>query len=132
MTAIDHWKNDIPDVRSLATSVSPGFIARVPIGMLNANDTAAAIAGAMAYVATRFGFDAMQRSCVEIVRCKAAWSTSFGVMPIDETGRTPEAIALIAGLCRGLLPMAGASNMKAALSFWACESDFHVLASVLA
>lgn len=132
LTTHQAWKNDIPDVRSLATAVATDLDNRVPGRLLSATDAAAAIAGAMAYVATHFGFDTMQRACVDLVRCRAAWETSFGVLPMDASGRTPEAIRLIAILCRGVLPLARPDNLKSALSFWAVENDFRVLAGVLA
>lgn len=117
-----HWKNEIPDVRSRATLVRASPLDRQRSAALNAHETARAISGAVAYVATRYGTDTMQRACVDIVRCHASWSTSFGTLPTDVTGRTPEVIEVISALCRGVLSLSGAENMRAALSFWACDS----------
>lgn len=126
------WKNEIGDIRHLAVEATLDDAAFDHGGeTLSARSTTKALSGAVAYVANRYGRDAMQRACVDLVRHQASWRTSFGKLPISHQGTAPEPIAVIAALCRGILPLAGARNLKSALSFWASEDDPSVISTVL-
>jgi hypothetical protein len=122
MMASTAWKNDCPGLRDLARDVDD----RSPHGRderLSARAAAQALFGAIGLAAARHGVDAMQRACADLVRCQASWATKFGTLPRDHAGRVPEAMSLIASMARGLLPLAGADRLRAALAFWATEDD---------
>lgn len=113
-----HWKTEISDLRNRARAVQAPSSDR-----LSARAAARCLSGVVNEVVRRHGQDEMQRACADLVRYDAAWSTMFGTLPRGVEGIVPPAIHLIAVVARGILPLAGAENMRAALSFWACEDD---------
>jgi len=113
------WKNEIADVRHLARLVSDRSTDR----QMSARGAACCLYGAISLVADRHGMDAAQRSCADIVRCDAAWSSSFGTLPRGPDGIVPDPIRMIATMARGVLPLAGPDRTRAALAFWAVEDD---------
>jgi hypothetical protein len=113
------WKNEIADIRHLARLVSDVSTDQ----QMSARGAACCMYGAVCLVAERHGVDAMQRSCADIVRCDAAWSSNFGTLPRAMDGTVPETIRIIAILARGVIPLAGADRTRAALAFWAAEDD---------
>ena len=119
-TTASHWKTDSSDLRDRAREVSDAGSDHVT---LSPRAAARCLSGVIGLVVTRFGLEEMQRSCAELVRCAAAWDTQFGTLPRGVDGLISEPISLIAVIARGILPLAGDRNMRAALSFWAIEAD---------
>ena len=113
------WKKEIPGVRALALAVNEHG-SDIP---MSAGSAARCLFGAVRLVAARYGKEAMQLACVDLVRCDAAWLTRFGTLPRGMDGRVPEPIALIAGMARGVLAQAGSEATRAALAFWGSEDD---------
>jgi hypothetical protein len=111
------WKTYTADLVGLAQDV------RVSRHSGMSSRTAAqCLSGVVSLIAQRFGAARMQAACAELVRFDQAWTTSFGVLPCAD-GYVAEPIELLATVARGLLPLAGASALRAALSYWATESD---------
>jgi hypothetical protein len=96
---------------------------RSPDQPLSARTAARLLFGAIGLVAARHGVGVMQSTCAELVACDAAWATRFGTLPRGADGRVAEPMVLISGMARGILPMAGAERLQAALAFWASEQD---------
>lgn len=116
-----HWKNQIDDLRGLAQSVRT---APAPQGQtMSARTAAACLSGIIGLVSRKWSVDVMQQTCAEVVRCRDAWATSFGLLPAGYDGRVTESTQLIAVVARSLLPLAGAEAVRDALAFWASEDD---------
>ena len=113
-----HWKDHIDDLRTRAESVR---VATGPASM-SPRTAAACLAGICGHISRKHSVDEMQRACAELVRFEKAWATSFGQLPHTD-GRVSEATQLLACVARGLIPVAGASAVRDALSFWAVETD---------
>jgi len=121
-----HWKHDITDLRSRAAAVMTCAESAVSIlgaGAMSARTAAAVLAGIVGLVSRKWSTDVMQESCAGLVRHDAAWAQSFVELPAGIDGRVTEATQLIGCVARSLLPIAGAENLRAALAFWASESD---------
>lgn len=113
----------ISDLRELALAVM-----RPDAGAaMSARTAARCLSGVANLCATKYGVAVMHRACGELVRSERSWATNLGMLPnlgfIDGAEQLAEAIELVAVVARGILPIAGAANMRAALSFWACETD---------
>jgi hypothetical protein len=124
MVTASTWKNDgsgLRALRDLARDVGDRSDARD--ARMSARTAAQALFGAVGLASARHGVDAMQKACADLVRSEAAWATKFGTLPRDHTGRVSEELSLIACMARGLLPLAGADRLRAALAFWATEDD---------
>lgn len=120
MVAATHWKHDIEDLRSRAQAV----MTAVPeSGSMSARTAAAVLAGVASFISRKWTVELMQRTCADLVRYDDAWRTSFGILPAGVDGFVTEATQLVAVVARGLLPLAGAENLRAALAFWASEDD---------
>ncbi len=115
------WKTDITDLMDRARAVTDA--PANDTGTMSARTAAACLSGIVGLVSRRFGVDAMQRTCAELVRYQTAWSTSFGLLPIGHDGVVGESVQLIAVVARSLLPLAGPKNLRDALAFWAIETD---------
>jgi hypothetical protein len=115
-----HWKHDITDLRSRAAAV---MCAESGQSAMSARTAAAVLAGIVGLVSRKWSTDVMQETCAGLVRHDAAWTKSFVELPAGIDGRVTEATQLIACVARSLLPIAGAENLRAALAFWASESD---------
>lgn len=122
-----YWKDDIDDLRSRASVVTSTPAAAEK---LSARTCARCMMGVISLVSRRWTSDLMQRTCAELVRDDLVWESSFGRLPMVN-GLVSEPIQLIAVVARSLLPIAGADNVRAALSFWATEDDVGVWTSVL-
>lgn len=120
------WKDEITDLRSRAESV---VHASAEAPALNARTAARCLAGICGLISNRWSVDEMQRTCAALARHERAWATSFGDLPRDN-GSVSDATQLVACVARGLLPLAGAGGVRAALSFWAVETDPAVWQSV--
>lgn len=123
------WKEEVDDLLALASDVvvSP----QVRTGLLNAAEAAHALSGAMSWVQRSYGVDRMQRAAATLARFAPAWSSSLGRLP-STNGKVEIEIALLAVVARSILDLAGPANLRAALAFWATESDVHVWRSLVA
>lgn len=121
------WKTHANDLRTLAQAVQ----LECPVRKISARDAAVTLFGAVRVMSHQFGQDAMQLACAELVRDRAAWSSSFGMLPVVECTKTHRAMFFLASMARGVLAIAGEANTRAALSFWACEDDPAVWERVL-
>jgi hypothetical protein len=128
-TANAYWKDEINDLRARASVVTAGPAA---LERLSARTCARCLMGVISLISRRWTTDMMQRTCAELVRFDAAWGSSFGRLPIDASGTPSEPMQLLAVVARSLLPLAGADNVRAALSFWATEDDVGAWTSVVA
>lgn len=115
-----HWKHDISDLRSRASVVMTGSS---DTDRMSARTAAAVLAGIVGLISRKWTTDIMQMTCADLARHDAAWRTSFGNLPAGMDGRVTEATQLVAVVARGLLPIAGADHLRAALAFWASEDD---------
>lgn len=122
------YNPEISDLRELALAVMHPDAST----SMSARTAARCLSGVIALVAREHGTVAMQRACAKLVRFSDAWRSSFGKLPVAfaDPEAVDEAIEMIAVIARGILPVAGAANMRAALSFWASESDPAVWTSV--
>jgi len=128
------WRNEIADLRAHARDVVMGDVtaADAPIpGTLSARTVARILSGIVHVVSGRYGMDAAQRACADLVRCDLAWSTRFGHLPVTD-GVVPEPVSILATASRGLLCIAGDRSVRAAMAFWASESDPYVWQRVTA
>lgn len=115
------WNGRLDDLRSRAVEVMTSPSVRP--ARLSASEAAHALVGVMSWVQRQSSVEAMQEAAAELARFDDAWSSTFGTLPRRENGRVDEHVALMAVVCRGLIELAGAVNLRAALSFWATESD---------
>jgi len=123
-----YWKDKIDDLRDLASCV---LVASDTQEKLSARTAARCLMGVVSLVARRWTMDEMQRTCAELVRSEKVWETSFGLLPLEPNGIPSERTQLIAVVARSLLPLAGPENVRAALSFWATETDPGVWTSLV-
>lgn len=125
-----HWKDDIADLKNRAAAVMAA-----PEGSerMSARTAAAVLAGICGLISRRWTTDHMQRTCAELARFEPTWASSFGRLPTDaQTRLVTEATQLLAAVARAVLPLAGADNLRAALSFWASENDPSVWTQIAA
>lgn len=122
-----YWKDTISDLRARALAVSAAPVD----AKMSARTAAACLSGIVGLISRRWTNDVMQRTCAELVRHDPTWATSFGMLP-QVNGSVSEPIQLLAVVARSLLPIAGADNLRAALSFWASEDDPATWLSVVA
>lgn len=116
-----HWKNNAGDLRDRAHRVTT--MAASSSYPTSARQAAKVLLGIVRHVAATWSKDIMQRACAALARHEASWaSVPLAKLPL-ENGAVPEPLKLIALVARGLLPMAGADNVRDALSFWAIEDD---------
>lgn len=113
--ALDYWKADINDLRARAADVATPPVTG---DEMSARNAARVLHGVISEVARRWSVDTMQRACAELVRNELVWR-SFDALPKDAS----QPMQVIAVVCRSILPLAGAGNLRAALSYWAVESD---------
>jgi|SRR6185295_2824287 len=114
---------ELNHLRSLAAAVheTAGDIAP-----LTARAVAQCLSGAVRLLGMQYGLDQMRKACAAIVVHESAWSTSLCSLP----GGTP--VMALATIARGILALAGPANMRAALAFWACETDAATMARIAA
>lgn len=105
--------HDLNHLRSLAAPVNQPQPGKATLG---AKGVACAIFGVVRLVATKHGLGVMQRSCAKLALLGAPVASAPG----DATG---EATELLAAAVDGLATVAGRDNARAALAFWACETD---------
>lgn len=114
-----HWKADLGDLRSRAELV---VRAGVESPAISARAAAKCLMGICSLVSRRFSVETMQRTCALLARDDRAWASGLAVLPFTN-GRVAEATQLIACVAHGLIPLAGADGVRAALSFWAVEDN---------
>lgn len=121
------YNPEISDLRERALSVMrPDVVAST----MSARTAARCLSGVVGLAARRYSVSAMQRACGDLARFDAAWSHSQ--LPAGPDGRVSELVEMIAVVARGILPLCGVDAMRAALAFWASESDPAVWTSVVA
>lgn len=124
MTNKVYWRDSIDDLRNRAQ-----MVAAPSSQSLSARTAARCLSGVVSVMTRRWSVDLMQRTCAELVRHDEAWATQLGRLP-HENGLVSEAMQLLAAIARGILPLAGEDNLRAALSFWATETDPRVWLSI--
>lgn len=124
-----YWKEDIEDLLARAHDVIVAPPARND--RLTAREAAYALAGVMSWIHHVSGVDVMQRAAASVARHDAAWKSDLARLPHDG-GRVDKDVALIATVARGLLDLAGETNLRSAMSFWATETDPSVWQSLAA
>jgi len=110
--------HDLEDLRHRAAPVTEPCPKRQ---RLDARGAASALSGVVRLVSIQHGHAAMQRACAKL----AQWSE------LPELGRSwctakiasDQAVAVLAAVADGVAVVAGYSNTRAALAFWACETD---------
>ena len=113
--------DDFEDLRARAVDVATSPSVRR--GQLSAAEAAHCLTGVMSWIQRTSSAARMQEICAELARFDDAWTTSFGKVPLGVDGRVDANMALLATVCRGVLELAGGMNLRAALAFWATESD---------
>lgn len=113
------WKTNTADLRALAASV----LEQGTEPEMSARTAARCFIGVVRLVSERWGQDAMQIACAELVRDARAWTTQMRWLPCAQTGHAVEPMHLIAVVAAGLLGVAGVRNVRAALAFWASEDS---------
>jgi len=114
-----YWRDDITDLHARASAV---VAAPAAVERMSARTAARCLSGIVGLIARRWTADEMQYVCAELVRYDRAWLTSLSVLPSSH-GRVSEPMQLLAVVARGLLPIAGVENLRAAVSYWASETD---------
>lgn len=112
-----YWKHTRDDLKERAAAV---LAAPADGAVVSARQAAAILSGVCGLVSRRWNVDTMQRACAELARLEPL---NFGCLPTGHDGRVSEATTLIAVVARSVRPLAGEANLRAALSFWACEDD---------
>lgn len=122
MLRMPHWESDVTDLRTLAQAVET-----TPAATVNARVAATCLLGVVRLVSDRFGTAVMRRVCADLVRHTPAWATKLRCLPTDAAGAVAygvaDAMEIIAASARGILEIAGVSNTRVALAFWAVEND---------
>lgn len=91
-------------------------------GLLAPAEAAHALAGIVSWLARQYSDEEMRAACVALANYDAAWTSSLAKLP-HCGGVIPQAVALLAVVCRGLIEITGVESLRAALSFWATETD---------
>ncbi len=121
MTTTQNWKaHDVDDLLARATDVMAAPSVRR--GRISASEAAHALAGIASYIQRTSSLEAMQAACAALARHDDAWATSLRTLP-SSNGTVDQAVLLLAVVCRGLMEIAGTENVRAALAFWATETD---------
>lgn len=115
-----NWKAEIVKLRDNAHAVI--VHAPAPQG-LGAREVARVLSGVTSVIARRHGVEAMQRACAELVLDPTAIASGLAVLPRGLDGVLDPAVEMIGVVSRGLLHGSSTDAVRAALSFWACESD---------
>lgn len=113
-------RNSDADLRTLALDVATS--PNVRAGQLSAAEVAACLAGVVSYIQNNLSMQEARTACAELVRHAPAWGSKFGSLPLAG-GYVSEPVLLLAVACRGLLEVAQVVTLRAALSFWATETD---------
>lgn len=125
-----HKHDERDDLLAMASDVftSPAS----PVLSMTARDAAKALVGVAGWISRRVGVDGMQERMGLLARHGKAWSSDFSDLPTGIDGRVDEHVLLIAVVASGILPLAGAARVRAAMAFWATERDASVWQQVAA
>lgn len=126
MHTVPAWRSAIPDLRCHASAVHDPDVP----SSISARAAARCLVGVVQLLVNRYGADEMRRACAELA-CDAA-STMLVELPRGVNGAVDESVQILGSIARGILPLAGVANLRAALSFWASESDAAVMQRVAA
>ena len=107
-----------PDLKALALAVTTPNAPQA----LSARTAARCLLGVVSLIARQWDADTMRATCAELVRHEPAWQSSFGRLPMTN-GHVSDPMRMLSVIARGILPLAGVENLRAALSFWATEED---------
>lgn len=113
------WRTNIEDLRARARDVAMPTNRQA----IEARTIAQCMSGVIGLATRRFTLEVTQAACAELARNARAWETRLGDLPRGIDGRVTPAVELIAAAARGFYPLAGSDALRAALSFWAAESD---------
>ncbi len=106
--------HDLNHLRSLAAPVNQPQPGKATLGSRGA---ATALSGVIRLVVIHAGQDVMQRACARLARSRVGWTDLTGDARLDH------AAALLVAAAEGVAAIAGYDNVRAALAFWACETD---------
>lgn len=112
--------DDLEDLRARAIDVATSPSVRR--GQLSAAEAAHCLVGVMSWIQRTNSVGRMQEICADLARFEDAWTSGFGKLPAVD-GYVDANMALLATVCRGVIELAGAMNLRAAVSFWATVSD---------
>lgn len=113
------------DMQALAQTV----IAPAAPQSLSARTAARCLMGVVRMISLTYGDAVMRSTCSDLVQHAPAWDSSLARLP-NTDGKVTDAMTMLAVISRGLLPLTGAANLRAALSFWAVEEDPRIWQSV--
>lgn len=105
--------HDLHDLRHRAAPVNQPCSAQ----RLGARGAATVLSGVVRLVAIHAGQDVMQRACAKLARSRVGWTDATGDARVDH------AMAVLVAAADGVAAIAGYDNVRAALAFWACETD---------
>jgi hypothetical protein len=115
-----NWNVDTQDLRARAVDVISAEAVRGHV--VTAREAACMLSGVAGFIAQHESVSAMQCAAAALARHELAWVTKLGSLPITD-GYVDRNVEMFACVCRGMLAMAGVKNLRAALSYWATESD---------
>jgi hypothetical protein len=106
--------HDLADLRARASTVTQTCSLRRPSGLphLSARGAASALAGIVDLVANQQGMEAMRSACAKLANLDR-WDAYQGT----------SSFRILAAVATGIAQVAGVENTRAALAFWACETD---------
>lgn len=124
------WTEHLTLLRSNAHSVLTN---ERPATGLAPREVARILAGVTGTIVRRHGVAAMQQACALLVLDTKAIPSGLTILPRDNVaGRVDPSVAMVAMVARGLLGASSPVAVRAALSFWASESDPGVWQTVVA
>lgn len=85
---------------------------------LPARVVAQCLSGVVRLITNHVGHDEMRRVCAELALNEQAWATALRSLP----GQSPATLYLVSSL-EGMRSLASEHDLRAALAFWAVESD---------
>lgn len=106
--------HDLNHLRCLAAPVNQPQPTKA---MLGARGAATALSGVIRLVVVHAGHDVMQRACAKLARSRVGWTDLTGDVHLDH------AAAVLVAAADGVAAVSGYDNVRAALAFWACETD---------
>ena len=111
------------EVQLRARALNVHAAAAVRPGQISAREAAKVLSGVMSWVARTSSATAMHEAAAALAAHDAAWTSSFRDLPIGSDGAVSATIQMMATVSRATLELAGAANLRDALSFWATERD---------
>lgn len=110
---------------ALATEVTTSVSS--PATSRSARDAARALIGVAGWISRAKSLPAMQKAMGDLAAYAPAWDAAapLRALPVVH-GRTDEAVVAIAAVTSSLVPFFGAKSLRAAMAFWATETDASV------